>query len=44
MRLIKINFAVILIVTFVFIFSSNAADVAKIGVVDFQRIFKLFIQ
>ncbi len=40
MRLFKINFAVILIVTFVFIFSSNAADVAKIGVVDFQRIFK----
>ncbi|MBT8351048.1 MAG: OmpH family outer membrane protein [Deltaproteobacteria bacterium] len=40
MRLIKINFAVILIITFVFIFSSNAADVAKIGVVDFQRIFK----
>ena len=40
MRFFKINFAVILIVTFVFIFSSNAADVAKIGVVDFQRIFK----
>ena len=40
MRLIKINFAVILIITFVFIFSSNAADVAKIGIVDFQRIFK----
>ncbi len=40
MRFFKIIFAVIFISTFVFIFSSNAADVAKIGVVDFQRIFK----
>ena len=40
MRFFKIIFAVIFITTFVFIFSSNAADVAKIGVVDFQRIFK----
>jgi len=40
MRFFKIIFAVIFIATFVFIFSSNAADVAKIGVVDFQRIFK----
>ncbi|MEA3436472.1 MAG: OmpH family outer membrane protein [Thermodesulfobacteriota bacterium] len=40
MRFLKIIFAVIFISTFVFIFSSNAADVAKIGVVDFQRIFK----
>ena len=40
MRFFKIIFAVIFIMTFVFIFTSNAADVAKIGVVDFQRIFK----
>ncbi len=40
MRFFKIIFAVIFIATFVFIFSSKAADVAKIGVVDFQRIFK----
>jgi outer membrane protein len=40
MRFFKIIFAVIFIATFVFIFTSNAADVAKIGVVDFQRIFK----
>ena len=40
MRFFKIIFAVIFIATFVFIFSSNAADVAKIGVVDFQRVFK----
>ena len=40
MRFFKIIFAVIFIATFVFIFSSNAADVAKIGVVDFQRILK----
>ena len=38
MRFFKIIFAVIFIWTFVFIFSSNAADVAKIGVVDFNRI------
>ena len=40
MRFFKIKFFVILVVTFVFIFSSNAADVAKIGVVDFPRIYK----
>ncbi len=40
MRFFKIIFAVVFIMTFVFIFTSNAADVAKIGVVDFQRIFK----
>ena len=40
MRFFKIIFAVIFIATFVFIFSSNAADVAKIGVVDFQRVLK----
>jgi len=40
MRFFKIVFAVIFIATFVFIFSLNAADVAKIGVVDFQRIYK----
>ncbi|MBW2589628.1 MAG: OmpH family outer membrane protein [Deltaproteobacteria bacterium] len=38
MRFFKIIFAVIFIATFVFIFTSNAADVAKIGVVDFQRV------
>ena len=38
MRFFKIIFAVIFITTFVFIFSSNAADVAKIGVVDLKRI------
>ena len=38
MRFFKIIFAVIFIATFVFIFSSNAADVAKIGVVDLKRI------
>jgi outer membrane protein len=38
MRVFKINFFAILIVTFVFVFSSYAADVAKIGVVDFNRI------
>jgi outer membrane protein len=38
MRFFKIIFAVIFISTFVFILSSNAADVAKIGVVDFQRV------
>ena len=40
MRFFKIKFSIVLILTFVFVFSSNAADVAKIGVVDFQRIFK----
>jgi len=40
MRSFKIIFTVIFISTFVFIFSSNAADVAKIGVIDFQRIYK----
>ena len=40
MRFFKKIFPVILMVTFVFIFSSNAADVAKIGVVDFPRIYK----
>ena len=40
MRFFKITFAVIFIATFIFIFSSNAADVAKIGVVNFQKIFK----
>ncbi len=38
MRFFKIIFAVIFITTFVFIFSSNAADVAKIGVVDLKRV------
>jgi len=38
MRFFKIIFAVIFIATFVFIFSSNAADVAKIGVVDLKRV------
>ena len=40
MRFFKIKFSIVLILTFVFVFSSNAADVAKIGVVDFQRIYK----
>jgi len=38
MRFFKIIFAVIFTATFVFVFSSNAADVAKIGVVDLKRI------
>jgi outer membrane protein len=38
MRFFKIIFAVIFITTFVFIFSSNAADVSKIGVVDLKRV------
>ena len=38
MRFFKIIFAVIFITTFVFICSSNAADVAKIGVVDLKRV------
>jgi len=38
MRFFKIIFAVTFIATFVFVFSSNAADVAKIGVVDLKRV------
>ena len=38
MRFLKIIFAVTFIATFVFAFSSNAADVAKIGVVDLKRV------
>jgi outer membrane protein len=40
MRFLKIIFTVIFIATFVIILPLNAADIAKIGVVDFQRIFK----
>lgn len=39
MRFFKRIFAVVFMVTFVFTFSSNAADVAKIGVVDFPKVY-----
>ncbi|MDY6791402.1 MAG: OmpH family outer membrane protein [Thermodesulfobacteriota bacterium] len=41
MRFFKKIFPVMFMVTFVFIFSSNAADVAKIGVVDIEKIINI---
>jgi len=39
MRFCKIKFFMAIFLIFSFVFSSNAADVAKIGVVDLKRVF-----
>jgi len=39
MRFCKITFFMVIFLIFTFVFSSNAADVAKIGVVDLKRVF-----